>query len=241
LFAPECVQCRSTGANDTVAIEGDSGTVSWGGVYPLIPYTDSSGDFHLADMGIDGHGLNWMTQRKISRLVRFVQLGRGGTGWTDPSTDTGLNSFFNRLPALKAQYNPSARRNICVAQSHGVGVNDLDPSTALTAYGFMVSWLSALRAGGQNWTVVLGLILGGRPGGGFEAFNSMVIADASSLDISHFAELTPAQISSVTAASHQLINLYKWHDPPARYGGHGSPLAYAIESTGWAAAINAVL
>jgi hypothetical protein len=227
-------------ANDTVVIEGDSGTVSWGGVYPLIPYT-LSGNFHVADLGIDGYGLNWMVQRKTSRLARFVQLGHVGTGWIDPATDTRLGSFYNRLPTLRAQYNPSARHNICVAYSHGMGVSDEDIGTALTAYNHMVSWLNALRAEGQNWIVVIGLMWNGPPGGAKEAFNNLVIENASLLNISYFSELTPAKISIVTGAPNQLVNLYVWNEANGRYNGHGTPLLYAVESTAWSEAINAVL
>jgi hypothetical protein len=227
-------------ANDTVVIEGDSGTVSWGGVFPLIAYS-VGGNFHLADIGIDGYGLNWMIQRKLSRFVRYVQLGRQGCGWLDPSTDAPFSSFYNRLPALRAHYNPSARGNICVVGSHGMGLSDSDPSTVLATYNFMVSWLGALRAGGQNWTVVLGLMWGGRRGGAGEAFNSLVISNASALNISYFTELTSAQISAVEGAPNRLANLYDWRETIARYNGHPSPLGYAIESQAWAAAINAVL
>jgi hypothetical protein len=227
-------------ANDTVVIEGDSGTVSWGSVFPLVPYSLSS-NFHLADVGIDGYGLNWMNQRKLSRWVRYVQLGRVGCGWLDPSTDTHLSSFYNRLPALRAQYNPSAKRNICVIGSHGMGLADSDPGTAPATYSLMVSWLSALRAGGQSWTVVLGLMSGGIPGGGFEAFNQLIISNASALDVSYFTELTSAQISAVERAPKQLANLYDWKETNGRYNGHLSPLGYAAESQAWAAAINAVL
>jgi hypothetical protein len=227
-------------ANDTVAVEGDSGTVSWGSVYPLIPYA-VSGNFHLADVGIDGYGLNWMIQRKLSRPVRYVQLGRSGCGWLDPSSDTHLSSFYSRIPALRAQYNPRAKRNICIVGSHGMGLADSDPSSAQATYRFMVSWLNALRAGGQNWIVVLGLLWHTKPGGAGEAFNNLIINNVASLNISYFTELTPAQISAIQTAPNNLINLYLWNETKGRYNGHGSPLLYAIESSAWATAINAVL
>jgi hypothetical protein len=226
-------------ANDTVVIEGDSGTVSFGSVYPLIPYT-TEGNFHLADIGIDGYGLNWMTQRKTSRLVRFVQLGMNGVGWTDPTTDTHLGSLLNRLPAIRAQYNPSAKRNICLANLHGGGVNDVIPSTAITTYNFMVAWLNALRDGGQDWIVVLGLF-GGAPGGALEQFSNLIIANAAALNVSYFTELTPAQVAAILEAPNQLANLYAWLDDNHRYKGHLTPLVCALESTHWAAAIDAVL
>jgi hypothetical protein len=182
-----------------------------------------------------------MTQRKTSRLVRFVQLGRVGTGWFDPSTDIHLNSLYNRLPALRAQYNPGATRNICIACSHGMGIADGVPGTATATYNFMSSWLNALRAGGQDWIVVLGLMWTGSPGGAMEAFNKMVIGNASALNISYFSELTPSQISAIVGAPKQLVNLYLWNETNGRYNGHGSPLLYALESTAWATAINAVL
>jgi hypothetical protein len=219
-------------ANDTVVIEGDSGTVSWGGVFPLIPYRDAGGNFHLADIGIDGYGLNWVNQRKLPRLVRFVQLGRVGCGWTDPSTDTHLSSFYNRLPLLRAQYSPSAKRNICVVYSHGVGIS----------FSNMVSWLDALRAGGQDWTVVIGLLWSVGAGcAGFDEFNRLIVNNAAALNISYFTELTPAQVSAIESAPNHLINLHVWNETPGRYGGHGSPLLYALGSSAWAAAINAVL
>jgi hypothetical protein len=236
-------------ANDTVVIEGDSGTVSWGGVFPLIPYI-AGGNYHLADIGVDGYGLNWMIQRKTSRLVRFVQLGRVGTGWIDPTTDTNLTSLYNRIPAIRAQYNPSAKRNICIVYSHGIGITDADPGTAITTYNFMVTWLNALRDGGQNWTVVLGFIPIGNPGGAWEQFRNLVISNASTLNVSYFTELTPAQISAILTAPNKLINLYLWNETnwnetndeiSGRYNGHGTPLLYVLESTAWAAAIDAVL
>jgi hypothetical protein len=112
-----------------------------------------------------------------------------GTGWIDPSTDFDpmgnmtLNSSFHRLPALKAQYSPSAKRNICVAYSHGI--NKADPTNT---YNFMVSWLNALRSGRQNWIVVIGLFWnrdGSVPDAAMQVFNALVIANASSLNVSY--------------------------------------------------------
>jgi hypothetical protein len=227
-------------ANDTVVIEGDSGAVSWGSVFPLIPYI-AGGNYHLADIGIDGYGLNWMTQRKTSRFVRFVQLGRVGAGWVDPMTNTPLGSLNNRVPAIRAQYNPSAKRNICIVYSHGVGLIDTDPSTAITTYNFMVAWLNALRDGGQDWIVVLGLFWDGAPGGAVEQFRNLLIANASTLNVSYFTELTPTQAAAILEAPHQLVNLYAWLEANQRYGGHVTPLLDALTSTAWATAIDAVL
>jgi hypothetical protein len=228
-------------ANDTVVIEGDSGTVSWGGVFPLIPYRDVGGNFHLFEAGIDGYGLNWMNQRKLSRLVRYVQLGHPGSGWLDPADWDVIGNFNTRLPYIKVQYSPTAKRNICVAGSHGVGVNDQDPTSAQTTFNFMVDWLNGLRAGGQNWTVVVALLWGGQPGGGFEAFNNLVISNAAAMNISYFTELTAAQLSAIGLAPNKLVNLYEWNEVNSQYDGHATPLGYAIESQAWAAAINAVL
>jgi hypothetical protein len=102
------------------------------------------------------------------------------------------------------------------------------------------SWLNALRARGQNWTVILGLVPFGTPGGAIEAFNNTVIANAGSLNVSCFARLTPEQITAIRDAPNQLSNLYIWVSG-TRYGTHPSSLTYDLESPAWAASINAAL
>jgi hypothetical protein len=180
-----------------------------------------------------------MIQRRLSRRVRYVQLGHVGSGWLDPST-AGMSSFLKRLPALKAQYTASAKRNICVVYSHGMGIMPGDAGSVVTTYAFMVEWLNALRAGGQKWTVVVGLTWD-TSNPQLEAFKTLVVKNAAALDISYFTELAPAQIAAIKAAPEELANLYRWNEAKARFGGHGSPLLYAMQSAAWAKAINLVL
>jgi hypothetical protein len=227
-------------ANDTVVVEGNSQALSTGCVFPLIPY-QVDGNYRIADIGVDGHGLNAMVQRMTSRRARFVQLGWGGSGWIDPATG-GLLSYLYRIPVIKAQYNPNARRNICVVQASIVGVNDADLNSATTVYDYMLSWLNELRSGDQNWTVLVALSNSiPPPGGALEYFYNMVVDNAVALGYACFLSTTTDQISYIIEGSHELIKLYVWDYGTTRYNGHGTTALFALESWNWANAINAAL
>ena len=143
-------------ANDTVVIEGDSWALSTVSVYLLVSV----------------HGRRqFPARRDRHRWIRPELYGSAHDvapgairatwlGWLrlDRPVRRGAIQFLQSSPFSSRPISSTAKRNICVAYSVGVGIVDTDLNTASVTYNHMVTSLNALRAGGQNWTVILGLV-----------------------------------------------------------------------------------